>query len=664
MRGVTSDLIFKIKRLTALVLVCSFFVGTLSTSLQPSIAFADPLYPELISVGDQGQFSNGFGRAVDMSDDGRTVIFGASATNLTANQNNPNVGNGSGSCSSIFVRDRLLGQTKLITVNSQGEEQNGCATGFGISGDGRYAFFTEWGATNLGLDPIYVHPGYGDAYLFRHDLLTSETLLVSVDGAGNPRVANESGSLLSFSFNGNRITYDGILRDIASQTIYEIAGGYITSVSNSGQAVAYSRPTNGYLNENAIFLRDLTDNSDTFVYEAPANDLVRGFLTGDGMHVLFSSYRMNIPGAPILCQYTGCFYIFDAYTNSTRIISATVDGEVAYPNVISTDDVSDDGTKMIVSQANISSDNVYTQVSFEPTGVIFIDLENEQSYPVGYALAGQNPEQPVASQEDHHALRADGEELVFISNANNFGVPPNCIVNTEGTITLEQCGEVFVAATAPPNTTQAITLSASADTYLRSGQSNRNHGGDIEMRIQSSGDNRGLVRFEQGELESAANSHEVTSATLRLTITDNGNNWGSEGRTIDLHRLLMDWVEGNGKANDRGEGEGATWNCAFDSIIENQARNCSGTSEWEMGQPNNPSVHPWFETPTATQTITNGQSGVVEFDVTADIIAFLSGESDNYGWLVKKTNEGQNGMVSFGTRESSFVPELVITYQP
>lgn len=67
--------------------------------------------------------------------------------------------------------------------------------------------------------------------------------------------------------------------------------------------------------------------------------------------------------------------------------------------------------------------------------------------------------------------------------------------------------------------------------------------------------------------------------------------------------------------------------------------------------------------PTATTTITNNQIGVVEYDVTADVQSFVSGTS-NYGWIIKKTAEGQNGMAQFGTKESSSTPQLIVTYQP
>jgi hypothetical protein len=209
-----------------------------------------------------------------------------------------------------------------------------------------------------------------------------------------------------------------------------------------------------------------------------------------------------------------------------------------------------------------------------------------------------------------------------------------------------------------------VTFNASGDTNVRSGSDNRNYGAGDFMRLQSSGSNRALVRFDQAAMQAVVGNNAVLSAKLRLTITDNGNNWGSTGRTVDVHRLLANWAEGNGTENDRGTGLGATWSCAIDSLIQNQAKNCAGVTEWEMGQPNNPLVHPWAQTASATQTITNNQSGVVEYDVTADLTSFLAGTHGNYGWLVKKTSESQNGMVSFGTKESPVVPQLVVTYQP
>ncbi|OGH31947.1 MAG: hypothetical protein A3I54_01685 [Candidatus Levybacteria bacterium RIFCSPLOWO2_02_FULL_41_11] len=208
-----------------------------------------------------------------------------------------------------------------------------------------------------------------------------------------------------------------------------------------------------------------------------------------------------------------------------------------------------------------------------------------------------------------------------------------------------------------------ITLTPTDDTYIKNGQDNRNEGGDVFMRVRSSGNNRALVSFEQTEIENAVGSGTILEAKVVLTITDNGNNWGT-GRTVDIHRLTSGWTEGNGTENDRGTGSGTTWNCATDSDISNQGKDCSGASEWEMGKPNQPELHPWIETPTDTITITSGLTGEIEYDVTSDVQAFLSGSESNFGWLIRKTEEEQNGRVEFGTKESSYTPQLVITYQP
>lgn len=218
--------------------------------------------------------------------------------------------------------------------------------------------------------------------------------------------------------------------------------------------------------------------------------------------------------------------------------------------------------------------------------------------------------------------------------------------------------------TPTPTDPVTVTVNAASDTNVRSGQDNRNYGASEFMRIQSSGNNRALVKFDQDEIETIIGDGTILTAKVQLTITDNGNNWGSFGRPVDIHRLTSDWSEGNGTEDDRGDDNGATWNCAIDSLIENQAKNCSGITEWEMGQPNNPSVHPWIESPTDTYNISNEQGGEIEYYVTSDVQEFLDGNEDNFGWIIKKTNEGQSGMVSFGTKESSYTPQLVITYQP
>jgi len=61
--------------------------------------------------------------------------------------------------------------------------------------------------------------------------------------------------------------------------------------------------------------------------------------------------------------------------------------------------------------------------------------------------------------------------------------------------------------------------------------------------------------------------------------------------------------------------------------------------------------------------MTNGARGVVALDVTADVTAYLGGSAADFGWLLKRTDEGPSGAVDFGSRESATAPRLVLTVQ-
>lgn len=156
--------------------------------------------------------------------------------------------------------------------------------------------------------------------------------------------------------------------------------------------------------------------------------------------------------------------------------------------------------------------------------------------------------------------------------------------------------------------TQTQILQAAADTYVRKGGANTNEGASTFVRLRASGENRALVRFDQAAIVNALGGGTLVSAKLQLDIVKNSNNWGPGGRSLELHRLNMNWTEGNGRNADvpnkldfRGTGPSATWNCATDSNIANQKADCDEDDDWEMRlskqKPNSP---PWVETPTAS----------------------------------------------------------------
>jgi hypothetical protein len=71
------------------------------------------------------------------------------------------------------------------------------------------------------------------------------------------------------------------------------------------------------------------------------------------------------------------------------------------------------------------------------------------------------------------------------------------------------------------------TLPATADSFIRSVGDNANEGSQTFLRIQNSGDNRALVRFDQASIASAIGGGNLLSATLEVFIELNNDSWGS-----------------------------------------------------------------------------------------------------------------------------------------
>lgn len=111
---------------------------------------------ELINVDGQGQRAEGQGAPLDMTPDGRFVLFASDSERLLGRANEPGTG-------WIYVRDRMMGTTELVCTSSIGDACNaGCLPRADISDDGRYVAFVS-NASNLlpgepanGLGALYI----------------------------------------------------------------------------------------------------------------------------------------------------------------------------------------------------------------------------------------------------------------------------------------------------------------------------------------------------------------------------------------------------------------------------------------------------------------------------------------------------------------------------
>jgi hypothetical protein len=103
------------------------------------------------SAGAEGDDDSGY---PSLSADGRLVAFHSSASNLVANDTN--------ATTDIFVHDRATGETKRVSVDSSGVEENSFAGGPSLTSDGRLVAFYS-AASNLvagdanGASDVFVH---------------------------------------------------------------------------------------------------------------------------------------------------------------------------------------------------------------------------------------------------------------------------------------------------------------------------------------------------------------------------------------------------------------------------------------------------------------------------------------------------------------------------
>ena len=212
------------------------------------------------------------------------------------------------------------------------------------------------------------------------------------------------------------------------------------------------------------------------------------------------------------------------------------------------------------------------------------------------------------------------------------------------------------------------TLVASKDSTLRAQKPHRNEGANPIMMLSHRLDvkdksNNPIVGFDLNNVDLST----VVSAKLVLNIKECEipKRWGKDGRDIIAQAVTETWVEGNGKRlrvpqgeRTRGDGEGVTWFSPIDENISNKKANSA--VEWSGARSSLAPVT------AAAVTVTNQQTGFIEFNVTADL---QFGHQN--GWLIRKQDEGAFGNIRFASKEGAdaagkpeLAPRLILEFGP
>lgn len=163
---------------------------------------------ELISIAFDGLPSDGNSSCPSISADGRYVLFMSEAGNLVVDDLN--------GVADIFLRDRLEGTTRRISIASDGSEGNGPsslqAQGHGLSADGRRGVFVS-DATNLVTDDHQ-----GTSGVFMHDVGDGTTVMVGIPGIAPDDVSMSFGGAISGD--GKTVAFKTFFRDIIGPRLY------------------------------------------------------------------------------------------------------------------------------------------------------------------------------------------------------------------------------------------------------------------------------------------------------------------------------------------------------------------------------------------------------------------------------------------------------------
>ena len=363
----------KLIRKTCKTVINLLFNTILFTALQNS---AWALQPELISKPEDPYFFgvSGSGVAQECSIDPSHayVVFGSSAANLVAQDNN--------GFKDIFLLERSSGTLTRITENANGEGGNDLGQYPVISGNGQYAAFFSWASNLVSGDTNNA------ADIFRYDIQSQTLERVSL-GPGNTQIT------VGVDSSNPSMTTDG------SQIIF-ITNEALEAQDNNGKDDPYLRDINtGTLTNLAVSTAG--DRADGPTYNA--------LISGQGNYAALESAATNLDGVDTL-GYNDIFVRNLTTGTTTRVLGLSG----AEPNG-SSDlwGISDDGSKVLFSS---DADNLVANDTNGVTDVFVYDVNTQMVTRVSVDSTGQQGN----GRSERAAMDHTGRFVAFASLASNL----------------------------------------------------------------------------------------------------------------------------------------------------------------------------------------------------------------------------------------------------
>jgi len=392
---------------------------------------------ELVSVDNSSIQGNQASSDAVISADGRFVAFSSNADNLVAGDTN--------GYWDVFVRDRFLNITERVSISTSGQEGNHHSKEPSISADGRYVVFTSF-ASNL----VEGGVPSGQPQLYVRDRFLGTTELVSISPDGNPGDGwSQSGSInangrfvtfISSSTNLMASATDGkcevFVRDLVlniSERVSisndgSISGGcgWPPSISGDGRFVAFvswapldcvdDLWANLFVHDRQ--LKTTTRIAQQFHWDEGMSYIYQTSLSGDGRYLAFVNRPSIIYGRPDFDDpnfwnyFNPNIFVLDRASGNIKMVSVSDSGE--WSNYESMEpSISSDGRYLVfTSYAN----NLVVGDDNDAPDIFICDLQSSTiqrvfDSPSIYEGLDFNP-----------SLSDAGNYLVFNFNADNLVV--------------------------------------------------------------------------------------------------------------------------------------------------------------------------------------------------------------------------------------------------
>lgn len=344
-----------------------------------------------------GNNSSGRGlKSIDVSDDGRYVIFASSATDLS---NIPDTNN----ATDVFLRDMVGNATRLISRSlSAGTTGNGESQYVSISGNGRIVSFQSK-ASNL-------VTGFGEANgsddVFVMNLNTNQIKMASFSRANPTQTASRESLQPVLSKDGSRIVYGSRARDLVlpvdetTDLFLQIYAYDVAFDANSLVSAATDGTTRG--------------NQESGNQSSGLNLGI----TRNGRYVVFASNATNLYSGTDTFNSSDIFRR-DLVLGQTEIVSAKADNSGAGNSasfIGGLSSISADGRFIVYrsSAGNLFTPDIPTFLALQ---AVLRDMETATNYQVSpkfNAIAAANNETVRPS------ISENGKTIIYFSSASDL----------------------------------------------------------------------------------------------------------------------------------------------------------------------------------------------------------------------------------------------------